>query len=82
MPSSQRTQSDQQLAFSQGQQRLARGRTRAVRVGDFVVKIDEKSNASSSDDELKTGQHDGGANALLGLVPALKVDYPISIRRN
>lgn len=53
--------------------------TRAVRVGDFVIiKIDEQSNAKgASTTNLKqdsTGST--GANAMLGLVPALKKAYP------
>jgi len=53
--------------------------TRATRVGDFVViKIDEKSNAKgASTTNLKqesTGS--SGANALMGILPALKKAYP------
>lgn len=53
--------------------------TRAVRVGDFVViKIDEKSNAkgNSTTNLSQDSSTTGGANALLGLVPALKKAYP------
>lgn len=53
--------------------------TRAVRVGDFVViKIDEKSNAkgNSTTNLSQDSSTTGGANALLGLVPALQKAYP------
>ena len=53
--------------------------TRAVRVGDFVViKIDEKSNAkgNSTTNLSQDSSTTGGANALLGIVPALKKAYP------
>lgn len=53
--------------------------TRAVRVGDFVViKIDEQANAkgASSTNLKQDSSAASGANALLGLVPALKKAYP------
>ena len=53
--------------------------TRAVRVGDFVViKIDEQANAkgASTTNLKQDSSTTGGANALLGLVPALKKAYP------
>jgi flagellar L-ring protein FlgH len=53
--------------------------TRAVRVGDFVViKIDEQSNAkgASTTNLKQDSSANSGANAMLGLVPALKKAYP------
>jgi flagellar L-ring protein precursor FlgH len=53
--------------------------TRAVRVGDFVViKIDEQANATgkSTTNLSKDSSTTGGANAMLGIVPALKKAYP------
>ena len=53
--------------------------TRAGRIGDFVVvKIDEAADAqgNASTKLSKDSSGSGGANALLGIVPALKKAYP------
>lgn len=53
--------------------------TRAVRVGDFVViQIDENANAKggSTTNLKQESSASSGANALLGIVPALKKAYP------
>jgi flagellar L-ring protein precursor FlgH len=53
--------------------------TRAVRVGDFVViNIDESADAegASTTNLSKDSSGSGGADALVGIIPALKKAYP------